>query len=484
MDGRPPRRPHRRRGGLQRPVRPAAPAARQQAHHYSCLAAFYTPHPAALLLPDQPDGDWSGWLAEDLAWGAVELHTGLAGPTGTVRAALAARPALRDRLTELALPVRPWGCTAGPGLDAVRRYESKAASHRLFTRLAPAHPGIRVPRQEAADGPRRAARLLAARARRGETTVLKAHHGVGGYGTVVVTPWEVAAAGGARALLRGLTAAGLLPDGAPLIEEYVPGRGRLRNLTFDAVVAEDGSVHPVGTALMHVDGTAYRGATVGPAAGPGGPVPAGTAATAEAFGLAVGAELAAAGHRGWYDVDFVTDPAGRLAPTEANLRLTGPAVAFMLQARLDAVHGPGHLVRTLDRMPLGARLPQQALLGHLRELAERCARFGTRLLPTIPTAGDDGFPTAGIALAARDGDALDAAEAVVHAANAGLADAFAALPDPGIADRPGHDGPPRFSASLLPLPAGRPWPRGRRGRWPAPVGGPGTPAPPAPPRSG
>ncbi|MFD9129508.1 hypothetical protein [Kitasatospora sp. NPDC059571] len=409
---------------------PQSAAARRQAHHYSCLAAFYSPHPAALLLPDQPEDDWIRWLAEELAWDPVEVHGGLAGPDSTVGAALAARPALRQRVAGLALPVRPWGCTAGPGLDAVLRYESKAASHGLFARLAAAHPGILVPRQEAAGSPRRAARLLAARAGRGLTTVLKAHHGVGGYGTAVLTPADVAAAGGGRPLLRALTSEGVLPADGLLVEEYVPGRGRLRNLTFDAVVADDGSVHPVGTAVMHVDGTAYRGATVGPAAaGPGtDPGPARAAATAEAFVLAVGAELASAGHRGWYDVDFVTDPGGRLAPTEANLRLTGPAAAFVLRARLDEVHGPGHLVRTLDRLPLGARLPQQTLLTHLHGLADRCARFGARLLPTIPTAGDDAVPTVGIALAARDQDALDAAEAVVRAANDALADPFDGLP--------------------------------------------------------
>ncbi|MEV8097672.1 hypothetical protein [Kitasatospora sp. NPDC085879] len=404
---------------------PQTPEARRQAHHYSCLAAFYTPDPAALLLPGEPEEQWTAWLARELAWGPVDLHTGLADEHGTVRETLAARPTLCEGIERLGLPVRPWGRTAGAGLDAVRRYESKAASHELFTRTAGGHPGIRVPRQQPAGSPRQAARLLAAAARRGETAVLKAHHGVGGYGTAVLTPQQVATAGGARPLLRALTAEGVLPPGGLLLEEYVPGRGRLRNLTFDAVIADDGTVHPVGTAVMHIDGTSYQGATTGP-----GTVPPGAAATAEAFGLAVGAELARAGHRGWYDVDFVTDPAGRLAPTEANLRLTGPAVAFVLAARLDAVHGPGHRVRTLDRLPLGARLPQQALLDHLAGLAGRCARFGVRLLPTIPTASRDELPTAGIALASRAPhaqaalDALDAAEAVVRSANEALADPF------------------------------------------------------------
>jgi hypothetical protein len=35
-----------------------------------------------------------------------------------------------------------------------------------------------------------------------------------------------------------------------------------------------------------------------------------------------GSALAADSYRGWFDVDFVTDPSGRLAPLEINLRLT------------------------------------------------------------------------------------------------------------------------------------------------------------------
>ncbi|MFD0345829.1 hypothetical protein ACFQ0M_06540 [Kitasatospora aburaviensis] len=144
----------------------------------------------------------------------------------------------------------------------MRRYESKAATHALFAELAPAHPGIAVPHQEQPATPRRAARRLTARAVRGLTTVVKSPHGVGGYGTAVVTPQELFAAGGGRALLRRLARAEVLAaDGGLLLEEYVDGgrADRLRDLTFDAVIGADGRVHPVGVGEMAVDGTCYQG---------------------------------------------------------------------------------------------------------------------------------------------------------------------------------------------------------------------------------
>ncbi|MGK4585510.1 hypothetical protein [Kitasatospora sp. HPMI-4] len=408
---------------------------RRLGHHYSCLAACYTPHPAVLVLPHHVEEGWLRMLADALAWDPVELHSGIADEDTTLAEGLAARPALRQRIGGLGLPVRPWGATAGlaaePGrggagaygtdgthtaggsLEAVRRFESKAESHALFTRLAPGHPAVRVPEQRPAGSPRGLVRLVRERAALGRTVVLKAPHGVGGYGTVVLTADEVGTAGGPRAALRELRAAGVLPPGdGILVEEHIPAHRRFPDLTFDGVIAEDGGVHPVGVAVMDVEGVNYRGATVGP-----GVVPKALAAPARAFGEEVGRALAAEGHRGWYDIDFVVDPGGRLAPTETNLRLTGPAVAFMLRARLDAVRGPaGHVVRTIDQVPLGARLAQPALLDQLALVAARLTRFGVTLLPTIPTAGFEELPTVGVALAARSLDELTAAEAVLRRA--------------------------------------------------------------------
>ncbi|MGR6919675.1 hypothetical protein ACU635_36050 [[Actinomadura] parvosata] len=51
-----------------------------------------------------------------------------------------------------------------------------------------------------------------------------------------------------------------------LLEEYVEGVARP---TFDAVIAAGGRVPPVGTGAMAIDGTRYRGVTVGPGTLPG-----------------------------------------------------------------------------------------------------------------------------------------------------------------------------------------------------------------------
>ncbi|WP_035804814.1 hypothetical protein [Kitasatospora mediocidica] len=403
---------------------------RDQGHHYACLAPFYSPHPAAVLLPRHLDGAWMDLLSSQLDWGKVELHSGIAEQSWFDEA-LAARPALLERLRATGLPLLPWGRTAGVDrltgraddgvLAAVRRFESKAAALDLFREVARDHPDIPVRIQRRVDSPRRLARLVAEAARAGRTLVLKSEYGVGGLGTVVVMPSEVARAGGARALVRGLLADGELERGGDvLVEPYVTAPGRPRDLTFDAVVARDGSVHPVGVAVMRVAGTGYRGATVGP-----GVLPDGLALRAARFGCDVGRALAGHGYRGWFDIDFINAGQGRLAPAEANLRLTGPAVAFMLRARLDAVRGPGHLVRTLDEVPLGARVPQEALFEHTRRLVRLCEPLGATLLPTLPSTGFEPYPALGVAIAARSTVVLDAAEALVRAASAQLGEMFA-----------------------------------------------------------
>ncbi|MGW8781715.1 GNAT family N-acetyltransferase [Streptomyces sp. NPDC055796] len=411
------------------------------ARHYACLAAFYSPWPGALVLPAAVPAGWLRQVGRLLEWEGVEVYDGLAdggsglpaaaGPpdaglsVGGLSDAVRARPALAGRLTSAGLPLVPWGRTAGFARLAGRpwrprdlRYESKSAAHGLFGRILAGggHPRILLPGQWPAPTRRAAARLLAARAKAGESTVLKSEHGVGGSGTTVVGPDRVRAAGSARAVLR------TLPRGPLLVEEYVSGPagpGEPRDLTYDGFVDEAGRVHEVGGAVMDVAGAGYRGATVGP-----GVVPAWAEEPLLAFGEAVGRELSAAGYRGWFDVDFVADGAGRLAPTETNLRLTGPSIAFMVAARLDALRGAGHFVRIADRVELGARLPEAAL-DELCEVLERgCAELGAVFLPAIPTGAFDPAPWLGVLVAAHGREALDAAEALVRAEALAVGAAF------------------------------------------------------------
>lgn len=407
----------------------ASAGLRRGGDHYACMAAFASPHPKAVVLPRHVDPAWMQVLAGLLGWRDVEVYGGRADAAGLSEAVLA-DPVLRERMATAGLPVIPWGHTAqfarvattvtspqggedAAMLRAVHRYESKSAAHALFQALAHEHPGVAVPAQHRVPSRRALARVLAARGAAGRTTVVKTEYGVGGSGTLVVTPGQVGSARQARALARRL------PAGGVLVEDHVDGSGPLRDPTFDAVVGADGRVHAVGVGAMDIEDTSYRGVTVGPAV-----VPDAVAETAARFGSAVGSALAAEGYRGWYDVDFVADRAGRLSPTEINLRLTGPAVAFMIQARLTEIHGGSFCVRTLDCLPLGARLPPAALFEHLGRVARECRSLGATLLPTVPTASFDPYPYVGVALAARTPEALDAAQEAVAAANRALGAMF------------------------------------------------------------
>ncbi|WP_239516199.1 GNAT family N-acetyltransferase [Streptomyces sp. ICC4] len=393
------------------------------AHHYACLAAFYSPRPAALVLPRAVPAGWIALVGRQLGWPAgVEVYDGLAERGPGLSDAVRSRPALTARLTGAGgeagagAPLVPWGLTAPfarlagkPWRPDELRYESKSAAHGLFGRILAegGHPSITLPAQWRADTRRAAVRLLAARARAGKSTVLKSEHGVGGSGTTVVGPERVRAAGGARAVLRAL------PRGPLLVEEYVSGpadRAEPRDLTYDGFVDARGRVHEVGGAVMDVADGGYRGATVGP-----GVVPGWAQEPLLAFGKAVGRELAAAGYRGWFDVDFVADGGGRLAPTETNLRLTGPSVAFMVAARLDELRGAGHLVRIADRVELGARLPEAAFDDLCEHLARRCAAIGAVFVPAIPTGAFEPAPWMGALVAATGREALDAADRLVRA---------------------------------------------------------------------
>ncbi|MFE0425987.1 GNAT family N-acetyltransferase, partial [Streptomyces sp. NPDC058953] len=351
--------------------RDATGRGREAAAHYACLAAFTGLHPAAVVLPRRvPDG-WLAFVARLPRWssGAVSVVS--------PEAALVARGGLGERWH--GTPVVAWGhtpavaaLTGTPLPPGALRYESKLASHELFTRLAPGHPGIRVPDRWTPPHRRAAARLIAARARAGAGTVAKTEHGAGGSGTVVHT---------ARPRARSL------PRGPLLLEEYVTGGG---HPTYDGLVDAAGTVHDVGVAAMTMDGTAYGGATVGP-----GAVPDDTADRAARFGRAVGRELAATGYRGWFDVDFVADGTGQLAPTETNLRLTGPSAAFMIHRRLAEVADGLPLVRTVDRVPLGARLPDAELIAFLERRGGGGPPPGPGRPPPHPTPAERAAPDFG-----------------------------------------------------------------------------------------
>lgn len=78
----------------------------------------------------------------------------------------------------------------------------------------------------------------------------------------------------------------------------------------------------------------------------------------------------------------------------------------------------------MDRVELGARLPE-ALAGELcAALARGCAALGAVFVPAIPTAAFDPVPWLGVLVAAHTREAVDAAEALVRAEAAAVGAMF------------------------------------------------------------
>lgn len=96
----------------------------------------------------------------------------------------------------------------------------------------------------------------------------------------------------------------------------------------------------------------------------------------------------------------------------------------MVKLRLDEIRGGDHLVRSLDRVQLGARLPGPELIQFLRELTHRCAGIDAHLVPSIPTAGYEPDPYVAVLIGARTAERLDAADALVRAASHDLGRIF------------------------------------------------------------
>ncbi|MFD3696187.1 GNAT family N-acetyltransferase [Streptomyces sp. NPDC058646] len=130
---------------------PSLDREQRPAHHYAALAAFYSPYPAALVLPRAVPEGWAALVCRQLGWTEVEVYGGLVDRGPGLVDAVRARPALSALQTGAGLPLVPWGPTrpfaqlAGrPWRAGELRYESKSAAHALFGRILAAggHPGI------------------------------------------------------------------------------------------------------------------------------------------------------------------------------------------------------------------------------------------------------------------------------------------------------------------------------------------------------
>lgn len=407
----------------------------QAARRYSGLAWFHSPCPRMVLFPGTMDPCWGEWLGSSLEWDSVEVYAELASRNGTMEEAVLQRPTLLRRMEQLAAPIIPWGYTpafqrllaasgrVGPLqlapetdverlTEAGRRFECKHQANRLFHEVAPGHAGIRVPKQVLFASPNLAIAKALWSASRGHRVMCKTLQGAGGSGVALLSRSRIRAAGGVaraaaqlrRAMLRTGSRTGLV------LEEYVGSSGVHRDLTVDAVIDSGGTVQVVGTGYMQVRGTAYQGVSVGPDL-----VAERWNKVACNFATAVGAQLAATGYSGWFDIDFVIDDLGQLCPTEINCRLTGPAAAFMLAARLLQIRGRKHFVRVLDAVPLAAPMRNAPLFELLQRLRALSARLGVELLPTLLGNSQDEYPTVGLALAAETREAVEVGTVFVKA---------------------------------------------------------------------
>ncbi|MFD7898293.1 hypothetical protein [Streptomyces sp. NPDC059743] len=404
-----------------------------EGHHYAGLALFYSADPGPVFLPLRFDRAWLDMQRSYLHWPHVSLHWTAGEPglsdvlaadpaaVATLRAALDApggghllawgETAGTERL-RAAVSGRPTTPGGGPAQERGQAaFESKREAHRRFSECARGRPEILITRQEVYGDAQTAAAALAARATAGAGPVmLKSDFGVGGFGTRLVRPDEIPTQDDVWALLRALTDDDAIFGVVPLlVEEYIEPHPLHCQLTYDGEITDDGVIDR-GTALMHVTGTHYRGATTGP-----GALPEPLRRPVTDFGRTVGAMLAAEGYRGWFDVDFVRARDGRLAPTEINARRTGPCAAMAIAANLGASAGRPVVVRTEDTLPLPRAIPEERLYARFETVARVLADQGVAFVPTLVTASSEKVPYAGFALAGASVAEVDTAmRHVVH----------------------------------------------------------------------
>lgn len=403
------------------------------ARDYSGLAWFYSPEPRLVLFPGPVEPEWGEWLKDLLEWSHCEAYSDLAADEEAIGHAIIQRKTLLKRIKQQVNPLIAWGHTPdyqqllastgqqGPASlsskadstslqRAIRTYEDKHQANELFRTVVQHHPGVRVPRQWHFEHATMGMATALWRARCGHALVCKTLQGAGGSGVTILSPAHIRAAGGNLRALAQLRAS-LSTTGSStslILEEYIDPAGNYHDITVDAIIDNEANVHIVGAGLMHVSGTAYQGVTVGP-----GSVPPRLAATAIAFTRDVGRALADVGHRGWFDIDFVVSRKGELCPTETNCRLTGPAVAFMIAARLAQTRRKDFVVRTLDAVPLALPLRSAPLHALLRRVHAYCAALHVQLLPTLVGRAQAERPSVGLALAGQDRQAVEVGTTLV-----------------------------------------------------------------------
>jgi len=410
---------------------------RSESNHYACLATLYSAEPSAVVVPLPTSTEWIDLQRHRFEWDRFPIHSGFDG--------LLCESVALDQRTIAALrgvdgDLVCWGVSdqfvtlsnllgrsrGHSSLASLRHAESKVESAGLLRRAALHLKGrVGVVDRLVSSEPREVIDSLVVRSRAGQTSVLKSEYGVGGFGARVIHASEIA---GSQVVAKQLLSDLIEDDniygnGRWVVEDFVPGRAKRRDLTVDAVVHESWTEF-CGIGDMIVKGTKYIGVDVGPSA-----VSAEDEAVMRSFVGHVGEELRLLGCLGWFDIDFVADVDGTLFATEINARRTGPTIAYSIRDRCRHLEPLcDFAVRTIDLIDLPRRLAEDELFKFLGRLRVDVARSTSiDLIPTLFTASQEETPYFGIALILRLSDdsvvaskALDLAEKHVRAETAAL----------------------------------------------------------------
>jgi hypothetical protein len=394
----------------------------------SDMAAFWAGPDKVLLAPPGTDRPWLEDVQDALGW-TIDLVEPPA-LTGRLLDDTLLSPPTLGRLVDLVdggAVIEPWGATIGVlRLDAalyaagvrtslpapapeslwtVNYLDSKLALQDLGQRIA----DLNVPAALTATSFDHLLGMVRLRVADRRPFAVKGNVGVGGFGmfAAVEPDWNLVIA----ELVEAIGDEPIFREGPFLIQDWVASPPDELRPTYDGIVDRHGHVVDVGVGGMLIDGCTYRGVTVGDT-----PLADSVVQQARQAGRAVGECASALGYRGWYDVDFVTNKAGKVFATEINARRTSPAHAFDLLTHWNEQDPSIRCVYADDHVAVGRGRPQcwegirDAIVG-TRSSRVRCVATIVRTL----SAAD---PTLGVAIGAGD---YEGARSACHELGARLA---------------------------------------------------------------
>jgi hypothetical protein len=397
---------------------------RRESNNYACLAPFYSSNPLMVVLPIKMDRDWCEFQRNKLHWSQSIAFITPSDIQSSICNAVAINQDFVERLSESEAPLLGWGLSRpfldlcalvrscrGQGdmqnksreaalLQVIRNLESKVVVYDLLSEICLTSDLVELPRQAVATSLPQAADLLVSRSSAFRGVLIKSEFGMGGFGSSFIDIAMVQNRSSALKVVNDLAAEdSIFLTGQLVLQQEIKKADGISDLTFDGEVMPGGEVRVVGSAVMHVEGLKYIGATVGPSV-----MSELYDGAITDFGIKVGLRLADLGYVGWYDIDFVVSRTGMLYATEINARRTSLTVAHSIRSRYeDLFLGRQYYVRTIDIVTLKSPLTENQLFDHVSSLDEECSDFEVEVVPTLVTASaqeDNSY--FGVALVAAD----------------------------------------------------------------------------------